>query len=78
MIALARGNEAARVVDELGIGWTVAPDDVDDIADALRGAIDGRLADDYTPRDLDRVIYPAPAHALAGEIERAIAERGAT
>ena len=78
VLALARGNEAARVVDELGIGWTVAPDDVDDIADALRGAIDGRLADDYAPRDLDRVIYPAPAQALAGEIERAIAGRGAT
>jgi glycosyltransferase involved in cell wall biosynthesis len=77
VLALARGNEAARVVDELGIGWTVPPDDVGQIADALRAAIAGRLADDYAPRDLDRVIYPAPAHALAGEIERAIAARGA-
>jgi glycosyltransferase involved in cell wall biosynthesis len=75
VLALASGNEAARVVEESGIGWTVAPDDVEAIADALRRARSGELARAYAPRDIERFVYPAPAEALIEEVERAIALR---
>jgi len=78
VLALAADNEAARVVEEAGIGWTVPPDDVDAILAALRGMLRGELADAYAPRDLDRFVYPAPAEALAAEIERAVAARALT
>lgn len=78
VLALARGNEAARVVEETGIGWTVPPRDVGAIVAALRGVVEGRLAADYAPRDLDRYVYPRPAEAMAAEIERAIAARRPT
>ena len=78
VLALAADNEAARVVDQAGIGWTVPPDDVDAILAALRRMLRGELADDYAPRDLERYVYPAPAEALASEVERAVAVRALT
>jgi glycosyltransferase involved in cell wall biosynthesis len=75
ILALAAGNEAARVVQETGAGVTVSPDDEDAILTALVAAAHGELAAAYKPRDVERYIYPAPARAMAAEIERAIIAR---
>lgn len=75
IIALARGNEAARIVDETGTGLTVAPDDVDGIVRALTAAVDGTLAAAYAPRGLERYVYPGPAEAVAELVEQVIARR---
>jgi glycosyltransferase involved in cell wall biosynthesis len=72
IIALARGNEAARIVSETSTGLTVAPNDPEAIADALLAAADGRLAAAYDPHGLDQYVYPAPAEAFAAEIERVL------
>jgi glycosyltransferase involved in cell wall biosynthesis len=73
ILALANSNEAARIVNDTGTGRTVPPDDVDAIAGALEGLARGELATAYAPHDTDRYIYPAPAEAMAEEVERAIA-----
>jgi glycosyltransferase involved in cell wall biosynthesis len=78
IIALARGNEAARIVRETGTGVAVAPDDVEGIANALLAAVDGTLGATYAPRDRDRYVYPAPAEAVAELVERAIEQRSRT
>lgn len=78
IIALARGNEAARIVQETGTGVTVAPDDVEGIAHALLAAVDGTLGTAYAPRGRDRYVYPAPAEAVAELVERAIERRRRT
>ncbi len=75
IIALAKGNEAARIVEETGTGVTVAPDDVEGILAAIRSLIDGSLAARYAPRGLDRYVYPGPAEAVAELVEDAIARR---
>jgi glycosyltransferase involved in cell wall biosynthesis len=75
IIALAKGNEAARIVEETGTGVTVAPDDIEGILAAIRSAIDGSLAARYAPRGLDRYVYPGPAEAVADLVEEAIARR---
>ncbi len=76
IIALAHGNEAARIVSETGTGTTVAPDDPQAIAWALLAAVNGDLERAYAPRDLARYVYPAPAVALAAEVEHALAAAG--
>jgi len=78
IIALARGNEAARIVKETGTGVAVAPDDVEAIAQALLAAVDGTLRAAYAPRDRDRYVYPAPAEAVAELVEHAIERRHRT
>lgn len=75
VIALARGNEAARIVTETGAGRVVAPDDVDGIVAAFRDAISGELERRYAPRGLESYAYPAPAQQMADAIEVAIAHR---
>jgi glycosyltransferase involved in cell wall biosynthesis len=75
VLALASGNEAARVVAETGIGWNVDPEDVGAIADALRRAVEGELERDYAPHDLDRYTYPGPAELMAEIVESAIERR---
>jgi glycosyltransferase involved in cell wall biosynthesis len=75
IIALAKGNEAARIVEETATGITVAPDDVEAICAAIRSGIDGRLAAAYQPRGLDSYVYPGPAEAVSELIEEAIARR---
>jgi glycosyltransferase involved in cell wall biosynthesis len=75
VLALASGNEAARVVEETGIGWTVHPRDVEAIADALRRVAAGELSSAYAPRNLERFVYPRPAESMADEVELAIERR---
>jgi glycosyltransferase involved in cell wall biosynthesis len=75
ILALAASNETARIVEETGTGMTVDPGDPDAVADALRAVLDGKLAESYGPRDLERYLYPAPAVAMEEQIERAIAAR---
>ena len=77
IVALARGNEAARIVGETGTGVAVAPDDEPAIAAALRRVASGELAGDYQPRDLDRFRYPAPALTVERLIDEALSERRA-
>lgn len=78
ILALAEGNEAARIVRETNAGVTVAPDDVDSIAGALRRVASGESARTYAPRGLDRFTYPAPADAMADVIEDALRRRDAS
>lgn len=75
IIALAKGNEAARIVQETGTGVTVAPDDAEQICAAIRAGLDGRLAAEYSPHGLERYVYPGPAEEVAELIEEAIGRR---
>jgi glycosyltransferase involved in cell wall biosynthesis len=72
IIALADGNEAARIVRETNTGVTVPPEDVAAIADAIRRAASGELARAYAPRGLDQYTYPGPAERMAEIVEEAI------
>jgi glycosyltransferase involved in cell wall biosynthesis len=72
IVALAEGNEAERIVRETNTGLTVAPDDVEAIAGALRRVASGELEQEYSPRNLERYTYPGPAEAMAELIETAI------
>lgn len=76
ILALAAGNEAARIVRETGSGTTVPPDDVDAIAAALEQVLDGRLTRDAADAtELARYVHPAPARAVGDLVEEAIALR---
>ncbi len=75
IIALGTGNEAARIVEETGTGVTVAMDDREGLARAFEAALDGKLTDSFSPRDLERYRYPATAEQMAELVERAIAGR---
>ena len=75
IIALAEGNEAARIVRETNTGVTVPPDDVDAIVGALRQAATGELAHRYAPRNLEQYAYPGPAQRMAELVEEAIRRR---
>lgn len=76
IVALARGNEAARIVEQTGTGVTVDPTDEAAIADALGRLLDGGLAIDATKSgELTRYRYPAPAEEIDALVERAIARR---
>ena len=75
IIALARDNEASRIVEETGTGVAVAPDDVEAIARALSGAVDGSLTAAYAPHGLERYVYPGPAEAVSELVERALLRR---
>lgn len=77
IIALAEGNEAARIVRETNTGVVVPPDDVDAIAEALRQAASGELARAYAPRGLEQYTYPGPAVKMAELVEEAIRIRAA-
>jgi glycosyltransferase involved in cell wall biosynthesis len=75
ILALAEGNEAARIVRETNTGLTVPPDDVDEIAAALRQLAAGELQTTYAPRGLERFTYPGPAEVMANLVEEAIQRR---
>jgi glycosyltransferase involved in cell wall biosynthesis len=75
ILALASGNEAARIVSETGTGTVVHPCDVDGIVRALEATVDGTLSSSYTPRGLARYVYPQPAERVAEVIEAAMAQR---
>ena len=75
IIALADGNEAARIVEETGTGLTMPVDDAAGLAEAFEAALDGKLSERYAPHDLEPYVYPGPARQMAELVERAIAER---
>lgn len=75
ILALAEGNEAARVVRETGTGVTVAPEDVGAIAAAIRATISGALTREYAPHGLEAFTYPGPAQAVVEAARRAVARR---
>jgi glycosyltransferase involved in cell wall biosynthesis len=75
IVALAQGNEAARIVAETNTGVLVPPDDVDAIASALRAAIDGRLEREYAPRGVERYSYPSLAERMLEVIDGVVQRR---
>ena len=75
IIALAEGNEAARIVAETNTGVLVSPDDSAAIALALRAAVSGELERAYEPRGTERYTYPALAEQMASVVETAIERR---
>lgn len=75
ILALARGSEAGRVVEETGTGVVVSPTDVEEIVGALRSVLAGELERTYAPHGIEPFVHPAPAEAVAEEIERAIERR---
>jgi glycosyltransferase involved in cell wall biosynthesis len=75
ILALADGNEAARLIDETGTGWTVPPDEVDAIAARLRVLLTEGVRLEYDEARLAPYVYPAPVEALEDEVERALAAR---
>ena len=75
MIALAEGNEAARIVSETGAGVTIPPGDVDAVAAALRRVATGELAATVRHHGAERYAYPRPAEEMAALVEAAIARR---
>jgi glycosyltransferase involved in cell wall biosynthesis len=75
IVALAKGNEAARIVRETGTGVAVGGDDPAGLRAALEALADGELERGYAPRGLERFRYPGPADAVAELIERALARR---
>jgi glycosyltransferase involved in cell wall biosynthesis len=75
ILALAKDNEAARLVAETGTGWTVAPDDIDAIVARLKTLLGGEATLEYDDDRLAPYIYPAPVDVLEAEIERAVALR---
>lgn len=77
VIALAEGNDAARIVTETRAGVTVGPYDVGAIAAVLRSVA---LGADLPAVDEDAAspyLYPGPALAMAELVEDAIARRSA-
>jgi glycosyltransferase involved in cell wall biosynthesis len=77
IVALAQGNEAARIVEQTGTGVCVSPRDVDAIVVALRRAIESELERGYSPRELQRYRYPGPAAQMADLAERVVSARSA-
>jgi glycosyltransferase involved in cell wall biosynthesis len=75
VLALAEGNEAARVVTETRIGWTVPPGDVGAIAGALERIAAGELRYEPDAAAIKQYLFPAPAVEAEKQIELAIARR---
>ncbi len=75
ILALAQGNETARLIEETGTGWTVPPEDVEAIMARLKAMLAGGATLEYDDARLEPYVFPAPAEALQAEIERAIALR---
>jgi glycosyltransferase involved in cell wall biosynthesis len=78
ILALAKDNEAAQLIEETGTGWTVPPDDVDAILERLEELARAGAALEYDDARLASYVYPAPAEALEAEIELAIDARVAS
>jgi glycosyltransferase involved in cell wall biosynthesis len=75
VLALADGNEAARVVTETGVGWTVSPVNVGAIARALERIAAGELRYEPDAAAIKQYLFPAPAVEAEKQIELAIARR---
>ncbi len=72
ILALADGNEAARLIRETRTGLTVPPGDVDAAEAALRRLIGDDPGGFYAPRNVEAYAYPGPAREVSELIERAI------
>jgi glycosyltransferase involved in cell wall biosynthesis len=70
IVALAAGNEAARIVEETGTGVAVDPADPEAVLGALRSAVRGELR--YEPHGLEDYRQPAPALRIAEIAGRAV------
>ena len=77
VLAIAKDNEAARIVQATHTGVTVAPDDAAGLVAVLRRLAADGLRDAYAPRDLERFTYPAPARRVADLVEAALRRRRA-
>jgi glycosyltransferase involved in cell wall biosynthesis len=77
IVALAKENEAARIVRDTGTGVAVGGGDPAGLRAALEALADGGLERGYAPQGLERFRYPGPADAVAELIERALARRAA-
>ena len=75
VLALAEGNEAARIVRETNIGVAVPPEDAEAIAAVLLRALDGELQRSYAPRGIEAYAYPALAERMTALLETAIERR---
>ncbi len=71
IIALG-GPAVDQIVGGTGTGVTVPPDDVAAIENQLRRLVNGDLAADYRPHNLERYLYPAPAERMSQVIDEAI------
>ncbi len=76
IIALADGNEAARIVRATNAGRIVPPGDVHAITAALRAVVSGELAREFAPHGIAEYTYPAPARTMEAIVERCIAVHG--
>jgi glycosyltransferase involved in cell wall biosynthesis len=72
ILALAAGNEAARIIGETSTGVAVDPRDATAVRAAVKDAVDRGLEAEYAPRSLDRYVYPGPAQTFAEVIEGAV------
>lgn len=75
IVALARGNEAQRIVEATRTGVCVRRDDEEAIEEALRGVADGSLSRAHAPTGLEPYTYPGPALAVERIVEEAVARR---
>ncbi|MGN6372011.1 MAG: glycosyltransferase [Solirubrobacteraceae bacterium] len=72
IVALAQGNEAARIVAETHTGACAAPDDVGGIESLLCAAIRGELERSYEPLGVERYAYPVLAEQLSEAVRLAV------
>lgn len=75
ILALARDNEAQRIVQQTRTGLTIDGTDEEAIVAGLRRVADGTLAELHQPRELERFTYPGPAEQVAELVEDALARR---
>ena len=71
ILALAAGNEAARIIEATRTGLCVPRDDSEAIDGALRRVADGSIATAHAPTGLERFTYPGPALAVERILEEA-------
>ena len=77
ILALAAGNEAARIIADTRTGLCVARDDRESIEGALRRIAEGSFASVHDPTGLERFTYPGPALAVEGILEDVLRRRSA-
>lgn len=72
VFAIAGDNEAARVIEETGLGISVDPNDPALIAEALERVVKARSIPEFAPRGLERFRYPGPARQMEAALLEAI------
>ncbi|MEX1218797.1 MAG: glycosyltransferase [Solirubrobacterales bacterium] len=78
VFAIAGDNEAARVIDETGLGISVGPDDPLRIAEALERVLKAGGIPEFAPRGLEKFRYPKPAELMEAALLEAIERRRVT